>query len=250
MLIYKTTNVITGKIYIGQDSKNNPGYFGSGVKIKNSITKYGIENFRKETLCECSTQEELDEMEIFWIAELNSQNILIGYNIHKGGTHFVECDGTTREKISRTLKGRKLPKETCEKMSLSRTGDGHWMKKNDFQGFSDETKKKMSDAKKGIKQSSETIEKRSKSMVERWKDEDFRKQRSDENLGEDNPFFGKTHTEDVRKRISESQKGKKWYIHPDTGHAIQVHSEDGEKLLLVGYIRGRVVNPKRKRTPT
>ena len=36
MIIYKTINLITGKIYIGQDSKNNPNYLGSGKYIKRS----------------------------------------------------------------------------------------------------------------------------------------------------------------------------------------------------------------------
>ena len=39
MIIYKTTNLITGKIYIGQDSKNNPKYLGSGKYLNLSIKK-------------------------------------------------------------------------------------------------------------------------------------------------------------------------------------------------------------------
>ena len=41
MVIYKTTNMINGKIYIGQDIKNNPKYLGSGKILKLSIRKYG-----------------------------------------------------------------------------------------------------------------------------------------------------------------------------------------------------------------
>ena len=61
MIIYKTTNLTTGKIYVGQDSKNNPNYFGSGKYIFRSIKKYGKENFKKEILCECNSKEELNE---------------------------------------------------------------------------------------------------------------------------------------------------------------------------------------------
>lgn len=48
MIIYKTTNIINGKFYIGQDSKNDPNYLGSGLLLNRAIEKYGIENFKKE----------------------------------------------------------------------------------------------------------------------------------------------------------------------------------------------------------
>jgi len=50
MIIYKTTNTINGKIYIGKDVKNDPNYIGSGLYIKNAIKKYGKEHFKKETI--------------------------------------------------------------------------------------------------------------------------------------------------------------------------------------------------------
>lgn len=37
MIIYKTTNIINGKIYIGQDSNNNPKYIGSGKILKKKL---------------------------------------------------------------------------------------------------------------------------------------------------------------------------------------------------------------------
>jgi hypothetical protein len=50
MIIYKTTNIVNGKIYIGQDKYDNPNYLGSGKILQLSFQKYGIENFRKEIL--------------------------------------------------------------------------------------------------------------------------------------------------------------------------------------------------------
>ena len=82
-IIYKTTNLINGKIYVGQDSFNNVEYFGSGKIIKQAIEKYGKENFKKEILEKCSSREELDERETFWIQELKSHDREIGYNISK-----------------------------------------------------------------------------------------------------------------------------------------------------------------------
>ena len=51
MEIYKITNNITKEFYIGLNSTSNPDYYGSGVKIKQQIDKYGKENFTKEILC-------------------------------------------------------------------------------------------------------------------------------------------------------------------------------------------------------
>ena len=50
MHIYKTTNLINGKIYIGQEKGNNINYLGSGKILKLSVKKYGSENFTFEIL--------------------------------------------------------------------------------------------------------------------------------------------------------------------------------------------------------
>lgn len=84
MIIYKTTNLINGKFYVGKDAKNNPNYLGSGKALKHAINKYGKENFKKEILEVCSSLTELDEREKFWINELNALNE--GYNMTEGGT--------------------------------------------------------------------------------------------------------------------------------------------------------------------
>jgi hypothetical protein len=67
MYIYKITNLVNGKMYIGQSSKvveESKNYYGSGLLIKRSIEKYGIENFKKEILENCETQLELGDREI------------------------------------------------------------------------------------------------------------------------------------------------------------------------------------------
>jgi hypothetical protein len=83
-VIYKTTNLITGKIYVGQDSNNNPNYLGSGTKIRESIKQFGKLNFVKEILENCATKEYLNEREVYWIKSLNATDPLIGYNRHRG----------------------------------------------------------------------------------------------------------------------------------------------------------------------
>lgn len=90
MIIYKTTNLINGKLYIGQDSKNNPNYYGGGHKIKLAIKKYGKENFRKDILEYCSTTEYMNLREKYWILYYNSINLTIGYNIDTGGNGPID----------------------------------------------------------------------------------------------------------------------------------------------------------------
>lgn len=85
MVIYKTTNLLNGKFYIGMDSKNDPNYFGSGAILKKSIKKNGIENFKKEIVEVCNDLEHLKERERFWIKELNCRERTDCYNIGEGG---------------------------------------------------------------------------------------------------------------------------------------------------------------------
>lgn len=85
MIIYKTTNLIDKKFYIGKDKYNNPNYIGSGKLLHKAIKKYGVENFQKEVIEECYTEEQLNEREKFWIKILNATDRKIGYNISIGG---------------------------------------------------------------------------------------------------------------------------------------------------------------------
>ena len=63
--LYKITNLINGKMYIGQHTTSNldDGYMGSGVALRNAFKKYGIENFRKEWIMFCGDSDELNYYE-------------------------------------------------------------------------------------------------------------------------------------------------------------------------------------------
>jgi len=119
MIIYKTTNLVNGKIYIGQDSKNNSEYFGSGDLIKSAIKKYGKKNFIKEILCVCNTIDELNSKEKFYISEYNSTDKNIGYNITVGGTNGTmlhrKHTKETKEKMSENMKGPRGPQRRIDK---------------------------------------------------------------------------------------------------------------------------------------
>lgn len=63
--LYRITNLVNGKMYIGQHitSDLDDGYMGSGILISRAIKKYGVDNFRKEWLMFCEDEDELNYME-------------------------------------------------------------------------------------------------------------------------------------------------------------------------------------------
>lgn len=87
--IYKTTNKINGKVYVGQHKVKSlfarDNYLGSGRKLKPAIKKYGKENFSKEIITIAMTQSEADVLEKYYIEKYDSTNPEKGYNILKGG---------------------------------------------------------------------------------------------------------------------------------------------------------------------
>lgn len=110
--IYKTTNMITGKIYVGKCSssiKSSKRYLGSGIWLNRSIKKYGKQNFYKEIL-EIIEEGDLNERERFWINELKSNDPNIGYNLTDGGDGGPLFKGKhhTKDTIDRLTKLRKL----------------------------------------------------------------------------------------------------------------------------------------------
>ena len=63
--VYRTTNQINGKIYVGvhRTSNINDGYIGSGIRLQKAIKKYGYENFTRDILCFTETYSEAFEIE-------------------------------------------------------------------------------------------------------------------------------------------------------------------------------------------
>src|ERR1035437_2151866 len=104
MIIYKTTNLINDKIYVGKDATNDPKYLGSGFILRRAIERYGKNNFKKETIEECNSLEELSQRELFWIDNLNSTNKKIGYNIAKGGLGGDTFSNQSKKKKKEIIK--------------------------------------------------------------------------------------------------------------------------------------------------
>ena len=149
--IYKITNLINGKIYIGQHKHNrlDNSYLGGGVKLRNAFKKYGKKNFVKEILEECETWEMLNEREIYYIALYDSTNPEIGYNLEFGGNQSP-ANEETRKKLSKALKGkmkgRKMPpvtEETRKKLSIALKGKPSKRKGRKFGHITEEHRRKL-----------------------------------------------------------------------------------------------------------
>lgn len=115
MIIYKTTNCINGKIYIGYDTKEDLDYYGSGVYYKRAEKKYGKENFRKAIIDSDEDFKALCLKETFWIDFYDARNPNVGYNIHPGGKGG-NLTKETKKKISAAKMGKLASEETKQKM--------------------------------------------------------------------------------------------------------------------------------------
>ena len=85
--IYKVTNKINGKVYIGQSVDIGRRWrehmtAKDDIYFHKAIQKYGVENFEWEVIEQCK-KSELDEREIYWIEYYDSFNK--GYNCTRGG---------------------------------------------------------------------------------------------------------------------------------------------------------------------
>lgn len=90
--IYKITNLINNKVYIGQTitgivNRWKGHIYKDGCRfLHNAIYKYGKENFKIEVIEYCD-KDSLDEREIYWISYYKSNNRKYGYNILVGGNN-------------------------------------------------------------------------------------------------------------------------------------------------------------------
>ena len=131
--IYITTNTINNKRYIGQHKSKDWDYkyFGSGLNLTRAITKHGIEKFTCFPLAWAWNKEELNQLEIDYIAHYKPE-----YNISKGGN------------------GGNLGYEAIEKMRQAKIGKPSWNKgKRGLQKHTDKWKLEQSKRCKGNKNS-------------------------------------------------------------------------------------------------
>ena len=164
--VYKHTNKINGKVYIGLTGRkpeyrwNNGNGYKHNPYFYSSIQKYGWENFDHEIIKDNLTEEQAQNLEILLIAQYKSINKEFGYNVLHGGnlgTFGVEMSEETRKKMSESrtgegnsFYGKKHTEESKEKMSFAKKGKycgkDSW---NYGRHASEETKRRKSEASKG-----------------------------------------------------------------------------------------------------
>ena len=211
--IYKVTNKINGKIYIGSHkTKNlNDNYMGSGKYLKHAQEKYGLENFTKEILFVFDTPKQMydKESEIVnedFISEENTYNLKAGGfggfdYINATGKNLYGNNGKTSNVKDDLAKGRKTQKQRrVENPEYARS-----------------INEKISGSLKGLPGS----------------------------------FKGKHHTAETKRIIGEkssihqkgdgnSQFGTCWITHNTLGNK-KISKDDLNKFLSLGYTKGRMI---------
>lgn len=200
--IYKIRNKTNNKIYTGQavdiydrwaeHIRALRGQYHTNNHLQRAWNKYGEDNFEFSIVEECC-EDELDDREIYWIAEYDSYHN--GYNQTLGG-------GGAR--------GYKHSEETKKKKSEASSGEkAYWYGKCGEQHpafgrkHTDEEKMRISESHKGMTHTEETKEKLKQLFI-----------------GENNPRYGTKHIEETKKKISKSHMEKK-------------HSEESKNKMSV-----------------
>lgn len=161
--IYKITNLINGKYYIGKHQTKNldDGYMGSGKVLKFAIEKYGIENFKKEILHIFDTETEMNAKEKELVVVCKES-----YNLNEGGKGGFSYINRNRLNIypnKREIAIQNLQKGEAEREAYRASGrhkqvmqgvTAKWLKEKYPDGkpgkpHTDETKKNMSVSRKG-----------------------------------------------------------------------------------------------------
>ena len=160
--IYKTTNLVNEKFYIGMHSTSNleDGYIGSGKRLWLSIKKYGRENFKMEILEFLPDRNSLKTREEQVVNESLLQDPLC-MNLRLGGGGMQSGSSVsdeTRKKIS--INSKSGTEEVRKKISIGNLGKA--------KPCSEESRKKMSETRTGKSQSEEQVSKRIDSIKKTW----------------------------------------------------------------------------------
>lgn len=211
--VYKITNKINNRIYIGKHETTdvNDGYMGSGKLLKRAQDKHGIENFRKEILHVFDTEQEMNAKEAELVTEEFCQredtyNICVG---GKGGFSYIN-NNPDKFLTEKRLASLRLGHEPAVK---------RW--------------KHLYDTDSDFRQ------KRYEITIAAGK-----KARENNPLG---TFYGKKHSEDTKRTIGEKNaiamkgKGNSQYGSMWITNGIESQKIKSVDIIPVGWYKGRVI---------
>ena len=171
MIIYKSTNKITGKIYVGQTTHTLDKRIKSHLKESKmesnrpfmlSINKYGEDNFIFETIDSADNLDELNDKEIYWINFYNSVSPN-GYNVTGGGQgKKMMVTNELSERISKGLKNSEKWQKILKDEKYLKKREEYFIKSAKGKKFSQEHKDKIWENNK------ERILKFNKSTSKKW----------------------------------------------------------------------------------
>jgi len=212
-VIYKTTNLVDGKVYIGCHKTEDPNddYLGSGTLLRRAIKKHGVANFRKEILHIFDSAEEMFDKEV----ELVNEDFVSRrdtYNIKNGGHggwDHIEHDYTSEEYRMKVSKRTKL--------ALS----------------SEKVRRKIS-----------------KDVSSRFINPSYRKKISDILAEHRYSFKGRHHSTEAKKRIGKanskhqsgngnSQYGTCWIYSTEEKRSMKISKDDLQEWIDRGWSKGR-----------
>lgn len=187
--LYKITNTINGKIYIGQSVNPRSRWYGHKKEaerevprmvIARAIKKYGSSGFLFELIACCRNQDDTNEIETDLVRQYDSTNSEKGYNVSPGGMNAPKTEEWKR-KVSEKLMGHPVSQETRDKVSKGNTGKVR----------SEETKQQISI-----------------SMIGKERTEEHRQNLSESLKGNQNRL-GNIQTDETRQKISKAMKGRR-----------------------------------------
>jgi hypothetical protein len=220
--VYKTTNVVNGKIYIGCHKTTNidDDYVGSGKLLKRAINKYGIENFQKEILGVFDSPEEMFNMEAQLVNE-DFVNETTNYNLKVGGEGGFDYINNNLDDI--------LSKD--DRVKRARMGR--------------EAANTRGSHLKGSQRHQQLMK----------EDPDYRawyRERCEQSKPSQGTFTGKRHTEEAKRKISEANSnrfkgsknpnyGKCWVYNEELQQSKSIPVEELDEYTNAGWNKGRKI---------
>lgn len=217
--VYVHRNTVNGKQYCGITSQK-PEYrwrdgdgYTHNTHFQRAVQKYGWDAFEHIILRDGLSHQEANAIEQEYILEHCLTDQRFGYNQTLGGDGTVGYTHTeeTRRKMSESRTGHGCSPETCLKISEKNSGE-----RNGMYGATPWNK--------GVPMPDETRAKVSKN-------------RRGKTVGESHPMYGKKHTEESIKKMSESHKGVapwnkgiKMNIRPKNARRVGMFNDDGVLL--------------------